>query len=181
MIFLLVIVAPVVGLLRLLRVLRLLPPELVRQEAPRFGAGAAAHHVARVRARRRALRVVRLRRVALLASKSPLPGGFWVFLGSSRKGLAEIDRGLRVFFQCAPETRSSAEARQSHAARSPATPRGRANGTPRATSAPAPGSAAAPAFKKSLDYYIWVLGSFISRVGYCGRVSSEMEIELFNF
>ena len=33
-----------------------------------------------------------------LASKSPLPGGFWVFLGSSRKGLAEIDRGFRVFF-----------------------------------------------------------------------------------
>ena len=34
-------------------------------------------------------------------SKSPLPGGFWVFLGSSRKGLAEIDRGFRVFFELA--------------------------------------------------------------------------------
>ena len=32
----------------------------------------------------------------LRASKIPLPGGFWVFLGSSRKGLAEIDRGFRV-------------------------------------------------------------------------------------
>ena len=34
-----------------------------------------------------------------VASKSPLPGGFWVFLGSSRKGLAEIDRGFRVLFR----------------------------------------------------------------------------------
>ena len=30
-------------------------------------------------------------------SKSPLPGGFWVFLGSSRKGLAEIDTRGVVF------------------------------------------------------------------------------------
>jgi hypothetical protein len=29
-------------------------------------------------------------------SKSPIPGGFWVFLGSSRKGFSEIDRGFRM-------------------------------------------------------------------------------------
>jgi hypothetical protein len=34
----------------------------------------------------------------VVASKSPLPGGFWFFLGSSRKGLAEIDRGFGGFW-----------------------------------------------------------------------------------
>ena len=32
------------------------------------------------------------------ASLDPLIAGFWVFLGSPCKGLAEIDRGFRVFF-----------------------------------------------------------------------------------
>jgi hypothetical protein len=44
-------------------------------------------------------RFVRIRyntTISVSYSKSPLPGGFWVFLWSSRKGLAEIDRGFRV-------------------------------------------------------------------------------------
>ena len=56
----------------------------------------------------------------LVASLDPFKSGFWVFLGSSRKGLAKIDRGFEGFWVSPPRCLICAQKTPSnHAAQKP--------------------------------------------------------------